>query len=396
MGTVFDRRRCLLVASAAALAFPGIATAAPRARKRVAVIGHTGRGNYGHGLDTVWLGVADAQIVAVADADADGLQQAQQRLRVDAGFRDYQEMLRRVRPQIVAVCPRHVDQHAAMVLAAIDAGAEGIYVEKPFCRTPAEADQMLTAASRQNVKLAVAHRARYHPTLQAIDQMIARGDIGRPLEMRGRGKGDRRGGGEDLWVLGSHVMNLIHYFGGQPRSCSAVVKTSGRRVQRQDVHQGAEGLGPLAGDEVHARYEMTRGPIAYFDSIANDGTRGAGFGLRIIGSEGLIDIDCDGQPLAHLAPGNPFEVSKAAKPFIPITSAGAGQAEPLDNIGERVNLAPAVDLIAAIDEDRAPLCSGEQGAMTVEMICGVFESHRLGGQAVALPLAQRDHPLTRL
>ena len=38
---------------------------------RVAVIGHTGRGNYGHGLDVVWREIANVQIVAVADAGVD-------------------------------------------------------------------------------------------------------------------------------------------------------------------------------------------------------------------------------------------------------------------------------------------------------------------------------------
>ena len=32
------------------------------------VIGHTGRGNYGHGLDTVWQKLPDTEIEAVADA----------------------------------------------------------------------------------------------------------------------------------------------------------------------------------------------------------------------------------------------------------------------------------------------------------------------------------------
>ena len=39
---------------------------------RVAVIGHTGKGNYGHGIDTVWLKVPQCEIVAVADADEKG------------------------------------------------------------------------------------------------------------------------------------------------------------------------------------------------------------------------------------------------------------------------------------------------------------------------------------
>ena len=38
----------------------------------VAVIGHTGRGDYGHGLDVVWRAFDNVQIVAVADADEKG------------------------------------------------------------------------------------------------------------------------------------------------------------------------------------------------------------------------------------------------------------------------------------------------------------------------------------
>ena len=39
-------------------------------RYRAGVIGHTGRGNYGHSLDTVYLGMDEIDLVAVADADA--------------------------------------------------------------------------------------------------------------------------------------------------------------------------------------------------------------------------------------------------------------------------------------------------------------------------------------
>ncbi len=34
---------------------------------RVGIIGHTGRGNYGHGLDRVWEEVERAEVIAVAD-----------------------------------------------------------------------------------------------------------------------------------------------------------------------------------------------------------------------------------------------------------------------------------------------------------------------------------------
>ncbi|MBC8351064.1 MAG: Gfo/Idh/MocA family oxidoreductase [Planctomycetes bacterium] len=391
-------RRTFVTTTACSFALHTFSFGQSLEKLRVGVIGHTGRGNFGHGLDTVWLQLTETPIVSVADANEAGLVAAEEKLHINNGFADYRQMLAEVKPDIVAVCPRQPDQHRDMILAAIETGASGIYVEKPFCRTPAEADEIVAACEKHNAKLAVAHRNRYHPTLQAIDKLIADGTIGKLLEIRGRGKGDRRGGAEDLWVLGSHVLNLIHYFGGAPKSCSAVLLQDGRRVTKADVREGNEALGLLAGNEIHARYEMERGLIAYFDSIANDGTRSAGFGLQIIGSEGLIDINCDKLPLAYLVPGNPFQPTGDPRPWIPITSAGPGETEPIDDLADLVShhVSPARDLVAAIRSDRQPLCSVYDGAMTVEMICATFASHRESSKAVAIPLEARGNELARL
>jgi predicted homoserine dehydrogenase-like protein len=43
---------------------------------RIGVIGRTGHGDYGHGLDTVWARVPGTQVVAVADDDREGLAKA--------------------------------------------------------------------------------------------------------------------------------------------------------------------------------------------------------------------------------------------------------------------------------------------------------------------------------
>jgi predicted dehydrogenase len=391
-------RRTFFAATSATLALPAISEGILMNKLSVAVIGHTGRGNYGHGLDTVWLQIPETEITGVADANTDGLDKAMQRLNVGRGFEDYHKMLKTIRPDIVAVCPRHPDQHRDMTLAAIGAGAKGIYIEKPFCRSPAEADEIISACEGNNVKLAVAHRNRYHPTLQAIDKLLAEGRIGKLLEIRGRGKGDRRGGSEDLWVLGAHVLNLIHYFAGKPTSCSAVLRQDGRRVTKADVRDGNEALGPLAGNEVHARYETQHGTVAYFDSIANDGTQNAGFGLQMIGSEGIVDINCDRHPLAYLVPGNPFRPTDNPRPWIPISSAGPGKPEPRHDLKETVthHLGPCRDLIDAIHIDRQPLCSVYEGAMTVEMICAVFASHRQDSKAVSFPLEERNNSLALL
>ncbi|MBB5036512.1 Gfo/Idh/MocA family protein [Prosthecobacter dejongeii] len=392
-----NRRAFLATSFVSSLSAPALwSAAAPKSR--VAVIGHTGRGNFGHGLDTMWLDIPETEIVAVADADAKGLAGALKKLKLDQGFADYRKMLKETRPDIVAIGPRHIDQHHEMALAAIEAGVRGIYMEKPFVPTLTQADEIIAACEKHGTKVALAHRNRYHPVLPLLKKLIAEGTIGRPLEYRVRGKEDARGGSLDLWVLGSHLFNLVHYFAGEPRACLATVYQDSRLVTKADVKEGAEGIGPLAGNEVHARFEMADGLPAFFDSVQNAGTKTAGFGVQIIGTEGIIDLRIDEEPVAHFLPGSPFDPVAEPRAWVPISTAGIGKPEPLENMRKLVggHVAPGRDLLAAIAEGREPLCSAKDARVTLEMTMGIFESHRLHGQRVELPLKDRQHPLTRL
>ena len=85
-------RRAFLASGSTAIATAILAKNPPR-KLRVGVIGHTGRGNYGHGLDTVWLKVPETEIVAVADAHDGGLANAKKKLQVTEGFANYRTML---------------------------------------------------------------------------------------------------------------------------------------------------------------------------------------------------------------------------------------------------------------------------------------------------------------
>ena len=134
------RRQFVAGTGAALFAVPSIVKAGEAAAKyRVGVIGHTGRGDYGHGLDRVWREIPEAEVVAVADGEPKGLAGAVSRLGDVKGYADYREMLAEVKPDLVAVAPRWLDQHHDMVVAAAEAGVRGIYLEKPMCRNLVEA-----------------------------------------------------------------------------------------------------------------------------------------------------------------------------------------------------------------------------------------------------------------
>jgi hypothetical protein len=177
-----------------------------------------------------------------------------------------------------------------------------------------------------------------------------------------------------------------------------VVKQDGHLVTKADVKEGDEGIGPLAGNEVHARFELKDGLVAYFDSMKEAGVKEAAFGLQIIGTKGIIDFRIDKEPLAQLLPGNPFQPGDKPRTWVPITTGGVGQPEPVPGMGKQVATHETAgrDLISAIQENRAPLCDVLQGRQTIEMVSAVFESHRLGGARVTFPLKTRVNPLTLL
>ena len=362
---------------------------------RVGIIGATGRGDYGHGVDTVWAEIDRAEVVALADADEAGRAKAVERTKAPKSYADYREMLDKEQLDIVAIGPRWLDQHRDMCVAAAEHGCH-IYMEKPFCRDLPEADEIVQACEMRHCKLAIAHQTRWSPPVDVVKREIKNGLIGRVLELRARGKEDaNRGGGEDLWVLGSHVMNMMHALTGAPTWCFATVEQGGKPVTKEHVREGNEGIGPLAGDRLRAMYGMPDGATAYFSSHKNAAGRPSRFGLQIFGSKGIIDVVFGYLPDAFLLDDSSWSPGRTGAKWLPITSAGVDKPEPLSGDINTGNAVACRDLINAIEQDRLPECNILEGRMTVEMIAGVFESHRTAAP-VAIPLKNRKNPLALL
>jgi predicted dehydrogenase len=365
---------------------------------RVAVIGSTNRGNYGHGLDVVWLQIPNAQIVAVADDNEAGRVAAQKRLAAKNAYADYRQMLQKERPQIVSVAPRWLDRHRDMVIACAEAGAS-IFLEKPICRNLQEADEMVAACEKHHVKLAIAHQTRYSPRLQRVKDLIADGRIGDLMELRGRGKEDARAGGEDLMVLGTHILDLMRFIAGDARSCYSQVGVAGKErvapITRHDVREGAEGMGPIAGNHINAVYSFDRGVTGHFSS--HRVTRGKGeqdrFGLTIHGTRGVIQLTTGSLPACYYLSDSSWFPGRSRANWQLITSAGLGKEEPLKDGGlGQGNVWIAQDLIQAIERDRQPKGSVYDGRAALEMIHAVYESARTHAE-VAMPMRNRRHPL---
>ncbi|MCA9115068.1 MAG: Gfo/Idh/MocA family oxidoreductase [Planctomycetaceae bacterium] len=363
---------------------------------RVAIIGRTGHGNYGHGLDTVWSHVPNVEVVAVADDNKSGLASALRRTGAKKSYLDYREMLKEERAEIVAVASRWIDRHHEMLLECAEHGCH-VYMEKPFVRSMAEADDVINQFEMKHLKLAIAHTNRYSPQLDIARRLIADGVIGDVLEIRARGKEDaRRGGGEDLWVLGTHMLDLMRAFAGDVQSIYATVRQDGKPVDASHVQEGNEGIGPLAGDAIDAMYRFENGITGWFASHRGAGGRPSRFGLKIFGSQGVIQFQSGYLRTAFLLRSPAWASGLTPAKWEPISSAGVGKPEPIKvETHAGGNQAAVLDLLSAIVEDRQPISSMYDARAATEMIAGVFESHRQKGP-VDVPLENRQNPLTML
>ena len=358
---------------------------------RAAVIGHTGRGNYGHGLDVAAVGVPGVQLVAVADPDEAGRRRAQERTGAATAYAGYREMLEQERPDLVVVAPRVPDDREAMLLGAIGLGARAIYCEKPFAPTLAAADRVLAAAEARGTKIAVAHQNRAFRGPVAAQRLIAEGKIGRLRMMRGYGKQDQRGGGEEFVVIGTHLLDLMGLFAGQASWCHARVCADGRDAAPPDVHAAGEALGLVVGDDVTATYGFANGITGTYETArVDDGGANDYFRLELCGTAGIVTLWSSATAPIYLLE-RPYPVPQAASEWQRI-ELWAPDAAGMASDQHAANQLLVSDLVASIGTAREPISSGRNARAALEMVMAAFASH-VAAARVTLPLAERSHPL---
>jgi predicted dehydrogenase len=351
---------------------------------RAAVIGHTGRGDYGHGLEKIFAGRLGIELVGLADPVAVNRTRVANQIGAPRAYSDWRELLAQERPQLISLAMRHADQHAEIALGCLRSGAH-LYVEKPFTRTPAEADSVLAEAKRRGLKIAVAHTMRMMPVVLKFRQALAAGLIGELRELRAYGKQDARAGGEDLMVLGTHLFDFMRCFAGDPLWCSARVQQRKRDIVKSDRREVKDQVGWVAGDQVNAQFAFANGVLGTFSSDARLRETTGRWGLELLGSKGVARLNCDLAP--EVLVRRPTEVATVGRrdDWQPLDAA-------LVQAAPEHNLAPVTDWLAAIAENREPECNARNGAGAVEMVMAVYAS-ALNRTRVEFPLKLRTHPL---
>ena len=366
---------------------------------KAAVIGSTGQGGYGHGLDRVFQGLNSVTLVAVADADPVGLRHAGERLGVSNLYDDYNEMLEREKPDLVSIAPSWISERVPMIEAAVAAGSH-IYCEKPVAGCLDEIDTIVNACNRGNIKMAIAHQWRAMPAIQQAITDVKSGKFGKLLRIWARPKDDSRGGGEELLLHGTHLFDLMMAFGNIPRWVHGHVLQDDRPITRSDTYQSTQSAGLIVGDSISATFSFDHGVRGFFESTANLAISDQSnfnnlFGLSIECEQVKIELrepgDCYIYPAPRVLPDQKH--LSWEKIWIEGWHDKYDHQTLWKNFLHLGNQILVKDLIEAIENDREPLSAIQMARYINEMVQGVYLSHLSGGRRINIPLVERQHPL---
>ena len=141
---------------------------------RVGIIGCGGIANY-HMQG--WNGVDQVEAVALADPVAAAREEFGERHGIAQRYEDVRQMLDEEALDIVSICTWH-KLHAPMTIAACARKPKAVLCEKPMATSLGDCDDMLIAARRNRVKLAIAHQRRFNPAWTLAKELVAEGAIG--------------------------------------------------------------------------------------------------------------------------------------------------------------------------------------------------------------------------
>lgn len=361
---------------------------------KACVFGHTGRGNYGHGLDSCFSRMPRIALAAVADPDEKGRAAAMKRLKLDKGYASLGEMLDAEKPQLLTIGPRWVERKLEYLTLAAEHRTH-VFMEKPIAGSLEEADAIVDVAAKHDIRVVVAHQMRLCPQVLHLKKTADAGRFGRLLEVRTRGKEDHRAGGEDLMVLGTHCLYLMRLFAGEPLQCTARVTQDGRDVTVADRRKATEPLGPVAGDTIHASYAFKDGVTGTFASQKGNQAPGGRFTITLRFEKGVAHFAIGQDPQVNYRADPAWEPLEKDAPS-PLPDAPSNDHAPTGTKGtEACNRYIIDDWLRIIaDQGRSPVDILEARA-TLEMIFAVYAAHLASGR-VDFPLKDRKHPLGTL
>ncbi len=250
-------------------------------------------------------------------------------------FSDYCQMLAQVPLDLLSVCVP-TPYHYEVVKEALKYPLKGIIVEKPIALNTEQAQEIVSLTEQHKVKLLVMYNRRYWYEYQQVRQLILAGKVGKIISVVGFYT-------SQIFNIGSHLFNTMSFLINEKPQWVSAHQTIA------DEHDPT-----LAGTIGYSNNIM-----GYF--IPNNQRRDAFFDIKIIGTDGVIDIRSNARFVEwhEMIPSDRY--------------AGYRELAPLESVfttrETNSHFVKAVqDLITTVDTNTSPISSGQEAFSDVLLI----------------------------
>jgi len=258
--------------------------------------------------------------------------------------------------------------HAEQGIAAAQRGLH-VLTEKPIDITTKNADALIAATDKENVKLAVIFQDRLKPNIQRLKHWLDRGFLGKPLLVDARVKWYRppdyyssskwRGtfaldGGGALINQAIHTVDLLIWLLGDVVRVQARTATVLHKIEAEDTAiANLEFAGGAAGTLLATTAAYPGYPRR----------------LEITGTEGTVILEHDRIIAADLRNPPPDFANMSAGD----SNQSASSAAVTDISGHKAILE---DFLHAIAKNTQPICNGREGRRSLALVESIYHSAR--------------------
>lgn len=293
-------------------------------------------------------------------------------------YLDYKEMLEKEKPTLVAIATES-GKHAQIAIDCLNSGAN-VIIEKPIALSLEDADKIIEAAQKNNLKVCACHQNRFNKAIQKIRKSLENGDFGKLLHGTAHIRWNRD----------------INYYKQAP--WRGTWEQDGGALMNQCIHN-IDLLRWMMGNDVEE-------VMAYTDRLTHDYIDAEDLGVAILkfsnGSYGIIEGTTNvyprnleetlyifgdkGTAKAGGSSVNKIEVWKMEN--------GENEQEVIEQFCEvhknvyGLGHTPLYkDVIDAINDNRQPYVDGYAGRRALELVLAIYLSAK-EGKPIKLPLSK--------
>ena len=107
-----------------------------------------------------YTGHKQTKVIAVCDINKKRLNGISRKYNIKSSYLDYKKMLKKEDLDIISICT-HTEIHSKICIQAAESGVQAIFCEKPIATSLKEAEDMIRACKKHNVKLIINHTRRW-------------------------------------------------------------------------------------------------------------------------------------------------------------------------------------------------------------------------------------------